>query len=412
MRRRVRVFSTLACLCLPLSALAAEWPQFRGPRRDGKSDETGLLKRWPEGGPKLLWTAKGLGHGFASLAIAHGLIYTSGSVGRDTAITALDLAGKPAWTFANGPAWTGQHPGSRATPTIDGDRLYHQSPLGRVACLEARTGKKVWALDTVARFGARKGTWALGECLLVDGDRVIVSPGGRRAGVVALDKRTGKTVWVCPDTGQKAGYCSPILAEHDGLRQIVTMTAKTLVGIRAADGKLLWQLEHKTPFDENITQPLFHDGHVLFSTGHRVGSVLLKLNVTGATCTVTEVWRNRDLDNHHGCIILHDGHLYGTSHGKYKWGFASVDFRTGKTNYRVRTPTEGSLTFADGLLYSMDERGTVHLERPNPARRDIVSTFRIPRGGKARTWAHPVVCGARLYLRHSNFLFAYDIRAR
>ncbi|MBL7223690.1 MAG: PQQ-binding-like beta-propeller repeat protein [Candidatus Brocadiae bacterium] len=391
---------------------AAEWPQFHGPRRDNMSTETGLLEQWPEGGPTRLWTAKGIGHGFASVAIAHGLIFTTGNVGKNTVITALDLHGKPAWTFANGPAWTREHPGSRSTPTLDGGHLYHKSPLGHLVCLEAKTGRKVWGVDTAERFGARQLKWAFGESPLIDGDRVIVCPGGEEAGIVALDKRTGKTVWVCAETRHKAGYGSAILVEHGGLRQIVVATAQSLVGVRAADGKLLWQIKHKTPYDENIMMPLFHEGHVLFSTGHRVGAVRLKLNVQGQACAVDVVWRNPDLDNHHGGLILHGGHLYTYSHGKYKWGFTCAEWESGKTTFRVRTPTKGALTYADGRIYALDERRGMRLLRPNTAKLDVVSEFEIPRGGKGPTWAHPVVCGGRLYIRHSDFLYAYDIAAR
>ena len=411
-RGRVHAAVLVAIFLLPLGLCpAAEWPQFHGPRRDNMSTETGLLKEWPPGGPKLLWRATGLGHGFSNLSIAHGLLYTAGNIGPDTVVTALDLSGKPRWTQKNGPAYRGPHRGSRSTPTIDGERLYHKSPLGNLVCLEAKSGRRLWGLSTVEKFGARKIGWAFAESPLVDGDRVVVCPGGPKAGIVALNKHTGETVWVCSETGHKAGYASAILIDYQGLRQIVTLTAQSAVGVHADTGKLLWQLEHRTPFDENIFTPLFHDGHVLISTGHRVGAVLLKLNVKGQACSVDVVWRNHDLDNHHGGIILHDGHLYSYSHGKYKWGFTCADLKTGETKYRVRTPTKGALTFADGLIYALDERRTMRLVRPNPQKLDIVSEFQIPRGGKGPTWAHPVICAGRLYIRHSDFLYVYDIKA-
>jgi outer membrane protein assembly factor BamB len=260
---------------------------------------------------------------------------------------------------------------------------------------------------------------------------VIVSPGGEKAGIVALNKLTGETVWVCSETQHKAGYCSPILVDYQGLRQIVTFTAKSAVGVHAATGKLLWQVERVTPYDENIPTPLFHDGCVFLTTGHKVGGMLLKLNVRSPlaprgdsppaerdahmrnqTCSVDVLWRNEDIDNHHGGVILHDGHLYGFSHGKYKWGLACANWKTGATAWRVRTPTEGSLAFADGLLYSLTENGVMSLERPNPARREVVGSFHIPKGGQGPTWAHPVVLGGRLYVRHSDFLYCYDVKGK
>lgn len=412
MKRGHRIALPLVFLLAAARGRAAEWPQFHGPGRDNKSTETGLLKQWPPGGPRLLWTAKGLGHGFSAVSIAGGLLYTTGNIGKDTVITAFGLEGKTEWRAKNGPAYKGSQHGSRSTPTIDGERLYHQSPLGNVVCLRAKSGKGVWSLSTVAKFGARKINWAFAESLLVDGDRVIVCPGGPKAGIVALNKHTGETVWVCSETRHKAGYASPVLVDFQGLRQIVTLTAQSAVGVHAETGKLLWEIKHVTPFDENIMMPIAHDGHVFVSTGHRVGGMLLKLRVKAQTCSVDVVWRNHDLDNHHGGVILHDGHLYSYSHGKYKWGFACAEWRTGETKFRVRTPTKGALTYADGLIYALDERRGMRLLRPNPERLEIVSEFQIPSGGKGPTWAHPVVCAGRLYLRHGDFLYCYDVRAK
>ncbi len=409
-----RLFAYLGlCLLLPASeASAADWPQFHGPRRDNKSAETGLLQEWPPGGPPLVWKVNGLGHGFSTVSIADGRLYTTGNIGKETVITCLNSAGKRLWTVGNGPAYKGSHKGSRSTPTINEGRLYHQSPVGNVVCLDAKMGKKLWGLNTFETFGARKINWAFAEALLVFDDRVIVCPGGKQAGIVALNKTTGETVWVCDETKHKAGYASPILVDHGGLRQIVTLTAKSFVGVRASDGKLLWQIPHETPYDENIMMPLFHDGDVFASTGHRVGGLRVTLNVEGQNCSANVVWRNHDLDNHHGACILHEGYLYSYSHGKYKWGFTCAAWATGKTQYRLRRPTKGALTYADGRLYALDEKRGMRLLRPNPERFDVVSHFEIPRGGKGPTWAHPVVCGGRLYIRHSDFLYVYDIRAR
>jgi len=391
---------------------AADWPQFHGPRRDNRSAETGLLKAWPPAGPKLLWTAKGIGHGFSCVAVANGLVYATGNVGGDTLITALDLDGKVAWTAKNGPAYRREHPGTRSTPTIDGGRLYHENADGDLTCLDARSGKALWALNILKKFNGRNIQWGLAESPLIDGDHVIAVPGGEEIGVVALNKLTGETVWAARGIGEKPGYSSPIAVEHQGLRQVVVLMAKALVGIHADTGEVLWRFKHETPYDENIFTPLFVDGHIYFATAHARGSRLLKLNVAGQKCSVEVAWTTEMLDSHQGGVVLLDGTLYGFCHGNYKARWDCLELKTGKVTCSERMPTEGSVTYADGMIYGMDERGTVLLIRPTPAKREVVSQFAIPKGGAGPTWAHPVVCGGRLYIRHSDFLYVYDVRRK
>lgn len=402
-----------AAFCTGSSLPAAEapyWPQFHGPKRDNISTETGLLKKWPRGGPKLLWTAPGIGHGFAGVTIANGLIYTCGNIDEKTVITAVDFGGQIQWQAENGPAWTGDKPGTRGTPTIDGNRLYHESPLGEVVCLDAPTGKKkFWGLNILEKFHSKRTTWALAESLLIDGDRVICCPGGPETAVVALDKKTGRTVWKSPSTGDLAGYASPALGEYQGLRVISTLTSKAVIGVNADTGELLWRFKHVTPFDETVLMPILHDGRVFVST-HGTGSVMLKINVAGKKASAEEVWRCRELDNHHGGVILLDGYLYGSSRRPTsRW--ICLDWKTGRTIYNEPGVGKGSLTYADGMLYTLSERYTMGLVKATPGGHELISRFRIPAGGKDLSWAHPVVCGGRLYIRHSDFLYAYDVQA-
>lgn len=386
----------------------ASWPRFHGPRNDNQSTETGLLQSWPEGGPRRLWTARGIGDGFATVSLAHGLIYTTGNRQDKTVVTALDRDGKIQWQVAIGPGWTGSQPGTRGTPTIDGPWLYHESPLGDLVCLDARTGQPRWRLNLFEKFGAENITWALSESPLIDGEHLICCPGGPQTAVVALDKHTGATVWKSPSAaGDLAGYSSPVLAEYRGLRMILTMTSRAVIGVNADNGDLLWRFEHRTPFDENILSPIFHDGRVLISTGHRVGSVLLQVQVQGAKAAVTEVWRSTDLDNHHGGVLLRDGYLYGSCWTP-RW--VCLKWKTGKKMHSERGVGKGSLTYADGMLYTFSENGRVGLVRATPDSHEVVSQFSVPEGGEGPSWAHPVVCGGRLYLRHGDFLYAYDIR--
>ena len=392
----------------PLGAAdAPSWPRFHGPKLDNISTETGLLKRWPDGDPRLLWTAKGIGEGFATAAIAGGLIYTAGNIDAQTVVTALDLDGKIRWQVPNGKAWTGSQPGARGTPTIDGDRLYHESPLGEVVCLDAKTGKRIWRANILEKFGSKNTTWALAESLLIDGDHVICCPGGPETAVVALDKATGQTVWKSPSAGDLAGYSSPVLAVHNGLRMILTMTSRAVIGVNADTGDLLWRHEHVTPYDENICTPIFHDGWVFASTGHRVGSVMLKVAVSGQKASVEEVWRSADLDSHHGGVVLLNGYLYGS-----RWSpqWVCLEWKTGAKMYEQRGVGKGSLTCADGMLYTVSEDGRVGLVKAAPSGHTIISRFRLPTGGEGPVWAHPVVCGGRLYIRHGDCLYAYGIK--
>lgn len=405
-----RALATLALLACASAGTVPEWPGFHGRRRDNKSSETGLLKQWPSGGPRLLWTARGIGHGFSTVAISDGLIYTTGNIGADTVITALDLDGKTQWTAKNGPACKHDRPGTRSTPTLDGGRLYHENANGDLTCLNAKTGKLIWSLNILRKFGGRNTRWGLAESPLIDGNKVICVPGGARAGMVALDKMTGQTVWVCKETTEKPGYASPIVITFGGVRQIVTMMERSVVGVRADTGKLLWHRPHVAFADETVSTPIFHDRFVFVSTLRPGGGQLIELSGEGDGISAKRVWRSNALDNHHGGVLLVNGHLYGsTTRGKW----VCLELETGKVMHAANGVRKGSLTYADGMLYTYGERGgTVGLVKATPKGHQVISRFRVPRGGKGLNWAHPVVCGGRLYLRHSDYLWAYDIKAK
>ena len=409
MTRLLKVTWLFAAALLAVApAVGGDWPQFHGPKRDNISSETGLLKRWPEGGPKLLWTARGLGHGFSSVSIKGGRICTAGNIGGQTVVTALDLTGRTQWQAKCGKAWQGPHPGTRGTPTLDDGRVYYETPLGDLVCLDAADGEKHWGLNILRTFKGKNIHWALSESLLIDGDRLICSPGGSAGGVVALDKRTGEVIWRCK-TGDRAGYASPVLVEYKGLRMILTLTLKAMIGVEAETGKLLWRDEHLSYADENVLQPIYRDGHVFVSTV-AAGSRKWKINVQGKTASVQQVWRNKHMDNHHGGVVLLNEHLYGSScaFNRNKW--ICLNWRTGKAQYVAGGVGKGSLTVADGRLFILGERGTMGLVLPSPEAHTVVSRFELPKGGKGPWWAHPVVCDGRLYIRHGEFLYAYEVR--
>ncbi len=385
------------------------WPQFHGPNRDNISTEKGLLKKWPENGPELLWTTKGLGHGFSSISIADGMIYTASSIGNNTVVIALNLDGKVLWKVKNGKPWTGAHPGSRSTPTIDGDRLYHQNPHGNIICLNAKTGDIVWQLNIIKKFNSKVPRWALSESLLVDGDHLISCPGGSQTCMVALDKINGSVVWKAPSTGEWAGYASPFLFEYRGMRIITTLTSKSFIGVNADTGDLLWRIKHESPYDENIMKPIFHNGEVFISTP-LTGSVNWKVNVEDGKVSLRRRWYTRQFDNHHGGVILVNGNLYGSSTVRNKNLLVCLDWKIGRIRYMDMCVGKVSLTYADGMLFALSIDGVMGLVQPTPIGHMLVSYFKIPKGGKGKSWAHPVVCGGRLYIRHGEFLYAYSLK--
>ena len=388
-------------------AAAGQWPQFRGPNRDGKSTETGLLRKWPKRGPKRVWTARGCGVGWASVAVADGRIHTAGSIGQATAVVAFDLDGKRLWQADIGRAYSASYPGARSTPTVDDGRVYALSPFGDVACLDAQTGRKLWAINLCQAFGGRRPTWAFAESLLVDGDRLICCPGGPSAGVVALDKRTGKRVWACGQAAGGAAYASPIAFDFAGRRHIVAMTGNAAVGIDAATGAFLWRHERPTAHRANVPTPIHHNGHVFLASGYGQGAELLKLRVHGARVTATPMWKNAMFDNHLGGVVLVNGYFYGCD-ANGNW--MCLDFATGRATYRVPGVRVGSVIYADGHLYCLaQDRGVVAMVQAVPKRYKAISAFAVPRAN-AQVWAHPAIAGGRLYIRYLDFLHAFDIK--
>jgi outer membrane protein assembly factor BamB len=408
--------AALGCgvLAPPLAStaeLGPFWPQFHGPNRDNVSTETGLLDKWPEEGPELIWTADGIGFGFSSASIADGRIYTAGNLEGQTVVSALDMDGQILWKTPNGKAWSNPFPGTRGTPTVDGGHVYHESAHGDVTCFDAASGKKTWSLNVLGRFESENIRWGLSESLLIDGDRVICCPGGPQTCMVALDKHTGQVVWQAESAGDGAGYASPTLVEHEGLRIILTLTAKAMIGVDAHSGKLLWRTDYTTLHDENVLRPVFHDGRV-FVSGLKTGSVQWKVHVDGRSASVEEAWRSDQMDNHHGGVVLVDGFLYGASCTRNDAKWICLDWNTGEMRYAEKGVGKGSLTCADGMLYTLHRGHVVGLVKATPEAHKVVSRFTLPKGGFGPSWAHPVVCGGRLYVRHGEFLYAYDVRAK
>jgi outer membrane protein assembly factor BamB len=397
------------------------WAQFRGPDRNGLSRETGLLTPWPDGGPKLLWSFDACGKGYSGVTIANGKILTAGAFTNGAHVVALDLDGKPLWRTRNGDGqwkvpvdkekWAKGYGGSRSTPTISRRRAYHMGVSGRLGAFDVADGSKVWNLELKDQFKGIRNEWGYSESVLVIEDRLYCLPGGEDGFMVCLDAATGETIWTCneiPD--RKASNSSCALVEIDGVKQIVTMTTVLVVGVRASDGKMLWQFRHANRYRENCEIPQYVGDILVVSSGYQHGSEGHEIRRgSDGEWTVKQVWRQNQADNLHGGPVVLDGCIYAAGYDRK--GAFCLDLKTGAFKWRHSPMPRSSYTYAEGLLYRLGEDGTMALEKPDPEGYKLISSFSIPSAGEARALTHPVICGGRLYIRHQHYLYCYDINA-
>jgi len=386
------------------------WPQWRGPRRDGVSEEKGLLPSWPEGGPKLLWKFTRLGIGWSSPIVVGERVYVTGDLDDDLVVFAFGLDGSPLWRAKNGPAWKVPYPGARACAAYSEGRLYHMNAHGRVACLDAASGKELWAVDVLDRFQGKNITWAMSECLLVDGPRLIVTPGGAKALMAALDKTSGQTLWTTEPLGQdKATYTSPVLFRLAGRRLLANCSSAHGFGVDADTGKLLWKVPMRNVHDVNVSTPVYGDGCVYYVTAYAPGG-LYRLRAAGDAIQADRVW-TPPLDTVTGGAVLVDGLLHTSGYGKLKWWF-SLDWKTGQTRAECKDLAAGSAVWADGRLYCLAEDGTAAMLRPTSWGLEVAGRLPLIPKRVGDAWAHPVLLDGRLYLRYHETLWCYDVRAR
>ena len=387
---------------------AADWPQWQGTDRTRISKETGLLKQWPASGPTVVWTAGGLGSGYGSMAVAGERIFVQGTRGGNSVLVALNRAdGKEVWSKALGRSGDDDRgPGPRSTPTVDGDRIYVLTENGDLAAMKT-DGTALWQRNILKEFGGRQLQWLISESPLVDGAHLIVSPGGPGAGMVKLDKMTGKTVWQASELSDPAGYSSAIVADVQGVRTYLTFTAGAGVGVRASDGKLMFRYDRAANRVANITTPVFFDNKVFFTSAYDTGAGLVSLSAQNGTVSASEVYFTREMKNHHGGVVLFDGYLYGFDDSI----LTCIQFSTGKRMWRDRSVGKGSVTMADGDLYIQGENNTLALAAASSSGYQEKGRFSIPDKGLP-SWAHPVVSGGRLYVRNQDSLMAYDVRGK
>ncbi|MBN1806682.1 MAG: PQQ-like beta-propeller repeat protein [Sedimentisphaerales bacterium] len=447
-------------------SLAADWPQWRGQNRDGKSTETGLLKEWPNAGPPLAWKIDKLGGGYSAPSIAAGRIFGMSNRGEDEVVWALsEKDGKEIWVTRLGPAFEQRasqgKEGPACTPTVDGERLYVVGLGGNMACLQVEDGKIVWQISMTDDFGGRPPMWSYRESPLIDGNKVICTPGSTEAMLVALDKLSGKTIWKAevPSAsssddgpagspgdrpggfggppggddrgrgrprggpggfggGSGAAYASAIAIDFEGQRQYVQLTGKTLVGVTASDGKFLWKYDKPANrMGINCSTPIYHNGYVFASSAYGAGGGLVKLSkAADGVVKAEEVYSTSEMQNHHGGIILLDGYLYGASGGNEGGALVCLDFQSGKVMWDQRESAgrraKGSVALADGRLYYRMEDGTMLLIEPDPKQYIEHGRFEQPDRSRAPAWAHPVIANGKLYISDQDVLLCYDIKAK
>ena len=407
MKASVRALLFLLCVTgvvLAQSANSANWPQWRGPNRDGISKETGLLKQWPAEGPPLVWKAAGAGRGFSSFSVANGKLITMGLRGDREFVVAFDVAtGKEAWATPHGSAFRNDRgDGPRGTPTVDGDRLYALGGNGDLSALEVRTGKLVWSKNILKEFGGRQITWGISESPLVLGNKLLVNPGGQDASIVALNKADGSLIW--KSQSDKAGYSSAIPVEVNGGTQVVFFTHQRAMGLDLKDGKLLWEYARAANNVANAATPIARGNRVFISSDYGTGGGVVEIKPDGSA---QEIWFTKDMRNHHSSSVLIGDYLYGFSSAI----LMAVKFDTGEIAWRDRSVGKGSLVYADGRLYCFSERGVIGLVEATPTGYVERGRFRIE-PGELETWTHPVVAGGRLYLRDQDTIYAYDVRQK
>lgn len=395
------------------------WPQFRGPRRDGVSHERQLLQAWPDAGPLALWTAPPVGRGFSSPVVVRDRVFITGDVDHELHIVALDLEGRPVWRATNGLAWRTPYPGARSSVTYSAGRLYHQNAQGRLACLDAATGREVWSLDVLRRFNGENITWGLSECLAVDERAVYVTAGGREALVAALDPATGDVLWQTPplpsdrgdDAVESASYVSPILVEFGGRRLLIGCSLRQLYGVDTADGRLLWTRPYPTTYSVLAMMPVLAGDGFFMTAPHGRGGHFHRLEAPptpDAPPGIADVWTTR-LDTCQGGVVHHDGTLYGTFYSGRR-GWAALDARTGAIRYELDGHVKGAALWADGRLYALCEDGWMLLLEPGSDRFEVRGRFRWAEAEARDAWAHPVIHQGRLYLRYHDRLTCFDIR--
>ncbi len=396
------------------------WPQFRGARRNGISGEKGLLRSWPENGPQLLWTFSDLGRGYSSPVISGGRIYITGDKGETLHIYALDLNGKTVWQAENGRAWRGSYPGSRSSCTVDGECVYHRNAHGRVVCLDAKTGKELWAVDTFKRFEMENITWGISECLLVHGGKVFVTVAGKKALMCTLDKRTGATIWASDPlmvkdkesrklVAEKCCYASPVLCRMQGRMILFGLSMAHHFAVDAETGAILYTEPLPTRYSVITCMPVLYNNSIFVTAPDTKASGLFRMKLKDSAIELEKAWSS-PLDNLQGGVVYVNGRLHGSRYRR-PGGWVCLDASDGSVRYETREIARGSVLYADGRLYCLSEKGVMALLEPGEKGYTFRGRFQFVEDGRKKdVWPHPVILDGRLYLRYHDRFCCYDIK--
>jgi outer membrane protein assembly factor BamB len=385
-------------------ATAQDIAQWRGPNRDGIYNETGLMKKWPDTGPRLLWHFDDLGDGHTSAAVTASGIYASGMIDGNGFVFAFDQSGKLLWKKEYGKEWAENWNGTRSTPLVIDNKLYVLSSYWRLVCMNTENGQIIWSADLKKDWGAQNNEWGISENLLFDGNVLYCTPGGTEASLVALDRNTGKMIWKSKANGNKSAYCSPMIIKIKNRKIIVTMMEKAVCGFDAETGRMLWQYEHINDTGVHPNIPIYINGSLYCTSGYGKGGELLKLSDDGTS--VTEVWKNSELDSRNGGVVVLNGRIYGSG-DRNKKTFC-LDWQTGKQIFSTREMAPANFIADNGLLYVYSESGKIFLVEPRDNGFNILSSFTVPFGANPH-WAHLVIKNRKLYVRHGTSLMVYDI---
>lgn len=394
----------IASILVATSCLFAQTPTSWRGGTNGIYPDKNLLRSWPENGPDMVWSFEGLGDGHSSPVLALGHIFVSSMIDKDGIITILDTKGKEVKKYTYGEEFHESYPGSRSTPVIVDDFLYIYSGQGVIYAFEALTGQLRWKKEMLEETDGENIRWGVTETLAVDGDLLYCSPGGKSQNIVALNRKTGQTVWTSPGLGQLSAYCTPTIISVGSSKILVTMMADHILGIDAAKGTLLWSFEQKNQWSVHANTPIYADNALFCTSGYGKGTVRLNLAANGSS--ITKAWFNDELDNRIGGVVYLDGYLYGS--GDKNRGWYCINAKTGEVKWSNKDFATGVTIAADGMLYLYTERGELVLAEANPNEMKVLGQTKITLGS-SQHWAHPVIQDGILYLRHGKALMAYKI---
>jgi outer membrane protein assembly factor BamB len=397
----LKAFIILIAFTSAQAQVANNW---RGPSRDGVYHEKNLLPEWPAGGPSMVWAFDKLGAGFTSPVIANGKIYITGMEGQTGYVYILSAGGRLENKYPYGPEIYQSYPGGRSSVLLADNHLYLVSGNGLLVCMDISNGSISWKKDLFNDLDGKNLRWGYTENLIINGDMIYCTPGGKKNNIVALNRKTGEVIWTSEGAGGTSAYCSPQLVNHNGRNLLITHMEKHIVGVDAGTGRLLWSHSHTNQHNIHPNTPIYHQGSIFAFSGYGKGGTKLKLNSVGTA--VTEEWFSSDLDNQLGGAVLVDGFIYGSGDRNRFW--FCVDWETGKTMYSSRDLAKGTVIYADGRLYIYTERGELALVEPTPAGFNIKGQTEIKLGSDQH-WAHLVIDNGILYVRHGNALMAYKI---